>query len=166
MPRTALDAQAAYETVFSLWAAIMAGGNLIVHAAGWMEGGLVASFEKFALDVDLLQMVEAFLEPMVVDADTMAVDAIDEVGPGGHFFGASHTMSRYATAFHQPMISDWRNFNQWTEAGSPEAPARANAVWKKALAEYQEPPIETDRAQALDAFVARRLAEGGQPTDF
>ena len=86
-----LDAQAAYETVFSLWGAIMGGGNLIVHAAGWMEGGLVASYEKFVLDADLLQMVARFLQPVVIDDDTMALEAMMEVGPGGHFFGAQHT---------------------------------------------------------------------------
>jgi trimethylamine--corrinoid protein Co-methyltransferase len=161
-----LDAQAAYETVFSLWAAIMAGGNLIVHAAGWMEGGLVASFEKFVLDVELLQMIEAFLTPIVVDDETMAFEAMDEVGPGGHFFGAAHTMTRYSTAFHQPLISDWRNFHQWAEAGSPQAPEKANALWKKALAEYREPPIAAEVAEKIDAFVNQRLAEGGQRTDF
>lgn len=162
----ALDAQAAYETMFSLWAAIMAGGNLIIHAAGWMEGGLTASFEKFVLDVELLQMIEAFLEPIIVDDATMALDAMEEVGPGGHFFGAAHTMSRYATAFHQPLISDWRNYHQWVEAGSPEAPEKSNALWKKALAEYREPVMEAEATRAIDTFVERRLAEGGQPTDF
>lgn len=162
----ALDAQAAYETVFSLWAAIMGGGNLIIHAAGWMEGGLVASYEKFALDVELLQMIQEFLQPIIVDDDTMGLDAMLEVGPGGHFFGAAHTLSRYTTAFHQPLISDWRNFNQWTEAGSPQAPAKANALWKAALSEYTEPWMDAEPAAALDAFFHRRLAEGGQPTDF
>lgn len=161
-----LDAQSAYETVFSLWAAIMAGGNLIVHAAGWLEGGLVASYEKFALDVELLQMIEAFLAPVIVDDETMAFDAMDEVGPGGHFFGAAHTMTRYATAFHKPLISDWRSFHQWAEAGSPQAPEKANALWKKALAEYREPRMEAEISRRIDAFADCRLAEGGQRTDF
>lgn len=161
-----LDAQAAYETVFSLWGAIMGGGNLIVHAAGWMEGGLVASYEKFALDADLLQMVTRFLQPVIVDDDTMALDAMLEVGPGGHFFGAQHTLARYATAFYQPLISDWRNNGQWTDAGSPQAPQKANALWKQALAEYQEPLLDAAISAEIDAFVSRRVAEGGQPTDF
>ena len=160
-----LDAQAAYETVFSLWGAIMGGGNLIVHAAGWMEGGLVASYEKFALDADLLQMVARFLQPVIVDDETMALDAILEVGPGGHFFGAQHTLARYATAFYQPLISDWRNSGQWIEAGSPLAPQRANALWKQALAEYQEPLLDAAISEEIDAFVDRRVAEGGQITD-
>jgi trimethylamine--corrinoid protein Co-methyltransferase len=161
-----VDAQAAYETILSLWGAIMGGGNMIVHAAGWLEGGLVASYEKFALDIDLLQMVEKFLEPVVVDDDSMAFEAMLEAGPGGHFFGTQHTLARYATAFYQPLISDWRNFHQWQDAGSPQAVQKANALWKKALDEYQEPPMDENTSQALDAFVERRLAEGGQPTDF
>jgi trimethylamine--corrinoid protein Co-methyltransferase len=161
-----LDAQAAYETVFSLWGAIMGGGNLIIHAAGWMEGGLVASFEKFALDVDLLQMVARFLEPVTVDDDTMALEAMSEVGPGGHFFGAQHTLARYATAFYQPLISDWRNNGQWVAAGSPQAPQKANALWKQALAEYKEPDFEPERLAAIDEFIARRVAEGGQVNDY
>jgi len=161
-----LDAQAAYETVFSLWAAIMGGGNLIVHAAGWMEGGLTASYEKFVLDADLLQMIEEFLKPVVVDDGAMALDAMLEVGPGGHFFGAKHTLERYATAFYQPMISDWRNFNQWQAAGSPHAAQKANALWKRALAEYREPYMDPAVAEEIDAFVARRVAEGGEITDF
>ncbi len=162
----AVDAQAAYESVFSLWGAIMGGGNLIIHAAGWMEGGLVGSFEKFALDIDLLQMLENFLEPLDVSADALGLDAMREVGPGGHFFGARHTLARYSDAFYAPLISDWRNFQQWQAAGSPEAWQKANALWKAALAEYSEPAIDAAIAEELDAFVARRIAEGGQPTDF
>jgi trimethylamine--corrinoid protein Co-methyltransferase len=162
----AVDAQAAYETVFSLWGAIMGGGNLIVHAAGWMEGGLTASYEKFALDVDLLQMVQEFLQPVVVDDGAMALDAMLEVGPGGHFFGAKHTLERYATAFYQPLISDWRNFGQWQSAGSPEAAQKANAIWKQALAEYREPTLDPSAGEAIDAFVTRRTAEGGEAADF
>jgi trimethylamine--corrinoid protein Co-methyltransferase len=161
-----VDAQAAYETVFSLWAAIMGGGNLILHSFGWMEGGLVASYEKYVLDVDLVQMVIEFLKPLDVSEPALAVEAIREVGPGGHFFGAPHTLERYADAFYSPLISDWRNYQQWTAAGSPVAWQRANALWKQALAEYREPPMDPAIAEELDAFVARRIEEGGQPTDF
>ena len=118
----ALDAQAAYESVFSLWGAIQGGVNLLMHGAGWMEGGLHASYEKMILDAELLGMVAAFLEPVVVDDETLAFSAMQEVGPGGHFFGAEHTQSRYKTAFHKPMLSDWRNYETWEEAGSPELP--------------------------------------------
>jgi trimethylamine--corrinoid protein Co-methyltransferase len=116
-----LDAQAAYESVFSLWGAIMGGVNLVMHGAGWMEGGLHASFEKMVLDADLLAMVSEFLTPVKVDPGELALDAIREVGPGGHFFGCAHTQARYRTAFFAPMISDWRNYENWREAGSPTA---------------------------------------------
>ena len=162
----ALDAQAAYESVFSLWGATMGGGNFILHSAGWMEGGLTASFEKTVLDVDLLQMVAEFLDPLAVDEASLALDAVREVGPGGHYFGAAHTQARYRTAFYAPLISDWRNFQSWAEAGSPTARERASQVWKQALAEYREPAIDAAVKDAIDAFVARRKGEGGVKTDF
>ena len=162
----ALDAQAAYESVFSLWGAIMGGVNLLMHGAGWMEGGLHASYEKMILDAELLGMVEAFLEPIVVDTDTLGFEAMQEVGPGGHFFGAAHTQSRFKTAFHKPMLSDWRNYETWEEAGSPEVPAKANRIWKELLAAYEPPPMDPAVREELDAFVARRVAEGGVPTDY
>jgi len=161
-----VDAQAAYESVFSLWALTMGGGNYIMHGAGWLEGGLVASFEKFVLDVDLIQMVQEFLQPLETTPDALGVEAIREVGPGGHFFGAQHTLERYSNAFYQPIISDWRNNQQWLAAGSPDALKRANHVYKQALAEYQQPAMAQDVREALDAFVDRRLSEGGVKTDF
>jgi trimethylamine---corrinoid protein Co-methyltransferase len=162
----AVDAQAAYESVFSLWGAIMGGTNFLMHGSGWMEGGLHAGFEKAILDAELLGMVEAFLDGVVVDDDTLAVEAMREVGPGGHFFGAAHTQARYRTAFHRPMLSDWRNYEAWEEAGSPEAPAKANRLWKALLAAYEPPPMDPARREELDAFLARRVEEGGVPTDF
>ncbi len=162
----AVDAQAAYESVFSLWGAVMGGVNLLMHGAGWMEGGLHAGFEKMILDAELLQMVSAFLDPVVVDEESLALDAMREVGPGGHFFGAAHTQERFRTAFHKPMISDWRNFETWQEAGSPEAPGRANRIWKELLSAYEPPAMEPAVREELAAFVARRTAEGGVPTDF
>ena len=161
-----VDAQAAYESVFSLWALTMGGGNFIMHGAGWLEGGLVASFEKFVLDVDLIQMVKEFLQPLDMSEDALGVSAMREVGPGGHFFGAAHTLARYGTAFYAPIISDWRNNQQWLAAGQPDAMQRANAVWKQALADYTEPPMEPGLREELDAFVERRIKEGGSPTDF
>ena len=162
----ALDAQAAYESVFSLWGAIMGGVNMLMHGAGWMEGGLQASFEKMALDADLLAMVAEFLKPMRVDDAELALEAMREVGPGGHFFGAQHTQSRYRTAFFAPMISDWRNYETWREAGSPTAVDAAERIVAERLAAYRPPPFEPERREALEAFVARRKAEGGAPTDF
>ncbi len=161
-----LDAQAAYESVFSLWGAVMGGVNMLMHGAGWMEGGLHAGFEKMILDADLLGMVAAFLEPPAVDDESLALDAMRDVGPGGHFFGTQHTQDRYRTAFHKPMLSDWRNFESWEEAGSPTAYDKANRLYKDLLAAYEPPPVPADRVEELAAFVARRTAEGGVPTDF
>jgi trimethylamine---corrinoid protein Co-methyltransferase len=161
-----MDAQAAYESVFSLWALTMGGGNFIMHGAGWLEGGLVASFEKFVMDVDLIQMVSEFLQPLETTEDALGVEAIREVGPGGHFFGAQHTLKRYSNAFYQPIISDWRNNPQWLAAGSPDALKRANTVYKQALAEYQQPYMEDSIRDGLNDFVDRRLSEGGVKTDF
>ena len=161
-----LDAQAAYESVFSLWGAIMGGVNLLMHGAGWMEGGLQASFEKMVLDADLLAMVTDFLKPLRVDVEELAIEAMREVGHGGHFFGAAHTQSRYRNAFFAPMISDWRNYESWREAGSPTAYDAAERIYKQRLEDYQQPPIEPERLEALQDFVARRKEEGGAPTDF
>ncbi len=161
-----VDAQAAYESVFSLWGLTMGGGNLIMHGAGWLEGGLVASFEKFVLDCDLIQMVGEFMQPLETTEDALGVEAIREVGPGGHFFGAQHTLQRYTNAFYTPIISDWRNNQQWLAAGKPEAWQKANAVWKQSLADYQEPTIDEAVRDELNAFVEKRKAEGGAPTDF
>ena len=162
----AMDAQAAYESVFSLWGAVMGGVHLLKHGAGWMEGGLQASFEKMVLDADLLQMVIEFLTPLEITPETLAVDAIAGVDPGGHFFGTEHTQERFRTAFFAPSISDWRNFETWSEAGSPEAFARANRIYRQLLDEYEAPPLDPATAEELEAFVARRKEEGGAPTDF
>jgi trimethylamine--corrinoid protein Co-methyltransferase len=161
-----VDAQAAYESVFSLWGAVMGGGHFIKHAAGWLEGGLTCSFEKTVVDVDLLQMVAEFLDPLVVDDATLALEAVRDVGPGGHYFGTPHTQARYRDAFYAPLISDWRNFETWQEAGSPTAMEKANQLWKDVLATYEPPPLDAAIAEELDAFVARRKQEGGFRTDF
>ena len=161
-----LDAQAAYESVFSLWGAIMGGTNLLMHGAGWMEGGLQASFEKMVLDADLLGMVAAFLRPVGVDPEELALDAIREVGPGGHFFGCAHTQARYRSAFFAPMLSDWRNHEAWREAGAPTAYDAAHRIYREKLAAFVAPPIDPAVREELTAFVARRKEEGGVRTDF
>jgi trimethylamine--corrinoid protein Co-methyltransferase len=160
------DAQAAWESVFSLWATMTGGVNLLKHGCGWMEGGLTASFEKMVMDADMISMVAAFLDPLVVDDDTLALQAVRDVGPGGHFFGTDHTQARYRTAFHAPMVSDWRNYESWAEAGSPDALTRANALVKRLLTEYEAPAMDPAIREELDAFVDRRIAQGGVATDF
>ena len=159
----AVDAQAAYESEMSIWGAVMGGANLVKHGAGWMEGGLVASFEKLIVDAEILQMMAEFLQPIAVNEDTLALAAIAEVEPGGHYFGAQHTLAHYDTAFYAPMVSDWRNYETWREAGAPDAARRANTIWKKLLAEYQPPPLDPAIREELDAYVARRKGEGGVP---
>ncbi len=161
-----VDAQAAYESVFSLWGVIQGGGNLMMHAAGWLEGGLRCSYEKTILDIDMLQMVAEFLTPLELSEDALAVEAIRDVGPGGHFFGTAHTQARYRNAFYSPIVSDWRNFESWAQAGSPTAIERANRVWKERLAGFEAPAMDAAIREELDAFVERRIAEGGAPTDF
>jgi trimethylamine--corrinoid protein Co-methyltransferase len=162
----ALDAQAAYESVFSLWGSIQGGANMVFHGAGWMEGGLHASFEKMVLDADLLGMVGEFLTPLETSDDALALDAVREVGPGGHYFGTAHTRARYKTAFYSPMISDWRNYETWSEAGKPEALGKAHQIYKTLLETYEKPPMDPAVAEELTAFVERRKREGGAPTDF
>ncbi|HPE61726.1 MAG TPA: trimethylamine methyltransferase family protein [Thiolinea sp.] len=162
----AVDAQAAYESTLALWGAMGGGCHLLMHGAGWMEGGLCASFEKLVIDADLLQMLSVYLEGMVVDEQTLALDAVREVGPGGHYFGTAHTMARYKDAFYTPLVSDWRNFESWNEAGRPDACQRANRLYKQVLQDYQPPALDDAIAEALADFVARRKAEGGVATDY
>jgi trimethylamine---corrinoid protein Co-methyltransferase len=162
----AVDAQAAYESVFSLWGAAMGGVNMLMHGAGWMEGGLHASLAKMVLDADLLQMVSTMMDPVVVDTDSLALDAIAEVGPGGHFFGVGHTQDRFRAAFYRPLLSDWRNYETWHEAGRPEAAAKANTLAAAFIDAYEQPEMPADRTAALADFYHRRLAEGGVTTDF
>lgn len=161
-----VDYQAALETTLSEWGAITGGGNIIKHAAGWLEGGLSAGFEKFITDIDLLQKIAEYLTPLDVSEAALALDAIKDVGPAGHFFGTEHTQARYKDAFYSPIVSDWRNYETWSEAGSPTAYDKANILYKKALEAYEQPAIDPVVDEEITAFVERRKAEGGAPTDF
>ena len=154
-----VDVQAAYEGGMSLWSTILGGVSLIEHAAGWLEGGLTASFEKLILDAEMLQMMRSFLSPIAVDDDNLAVEAISEVGPGGHFFGTGHTLARFENAFYEPMLSDWRNFENWSESGARSGTDRANAIWKDLLRTYEQPPLDPAVDEALEAYVAKRKEE-------
>jgi trimethylamine--corrinoid protein Co-methyltransferase len=160
------DAQAAWESAFSLWACNSARCNVVYHAAGWLEGGLCASYEKFVMDCETIQQVIHYNRPVGVTPEDVAVEAVREVGPSGHFFGADHTQARYETAFYSPFMSDWRNFKAWEEAGAEQTPERANRLWKAILAEFEPPPMDEGIREALAEFVARRKREGGAPTDF
>jgi trimethylamine--corrinoid protein Co-methyltransferase len=156
-----VDAQAAYEAEMAVWGAVMGGVNLLYQGAGWLEGGLTASYEKLIVDAEILQMIAEVLQPMVVDEGSLGFAAMVEAGPGGHFFGTAHTLERYETAFYEPMLSDWRNFETWQADGSHTATERANAIWKRLLAEALPPPLDPPILEALDAFVARRKREIG-----
>ena len=162
------DGQAMWETSNSLWSAVQSGTNMVYHAAGWLEGGLIASPEKFVMDCEVLQMIQRYFEPSVTattEAD-LALDAIREVGPGGHFFGCQHTQDRYSTAFYAPIVSDWRNFEAWQIDGSVWTVERAHRIYKQILAEFVPPAMNEDHREDLTRFVARRKQEGGAPTDF
>ena len=153
------DAQAAYESQMSLWGSVMGGAHLINHAAGWLEGGLTASFEKLIIDAEMLQMMAETLRPIDLSADELALDAIREVGPGGHHFGTEHTLARYESAFYAPMISSRENFERWQEEGSKDVAARANAAWKQLLKNYEQPPLDPGVDEALEDYVERRKRE-------
>lgn len=157
-----VDAQAAYESQMSLWGCVLSHAHLVNHAAGWLEGGLTASFEKLIVDAEMLQMMAAFLQPMAVDDDELALDAIAEVPPGGHHFGTAHTLARYETAFYPTLLSSRQNFETWAEQGSADTALRANRIWKQLLAEYQAPPMDEAVNEALRDYVARRKQDIGQ----
>ncbi len=160
------DGQAMWETMFSLMASVTSGTNIVYHAAGWLEGGLCASYEKFIMDCEVLQNFQAYLKPMVVDDGTLAFDAVKEVGHGGHFFGIQHTQDRYETAFYSPFLSDWQNYENFRDNGGVWTAERANKMWKQILSEFEPPAIDEAIREELEAFVAKRKEEGGAPTDF
>jgi trimethylamine--corrinoid protein Co-methyltransferase len=162
------DGQAMWETSNSLWSAVQSRTNVVYHAAGWLEGGLIASPEKFVMDCEVLQMIQRYMEPEVwgTGVDDIALDAIREVGSGGHYFGIQHTQDRYASAFYQPFVSDWRNYEAWEVAGGVWTQERAHRLFKEIVAAFEEPPMDIAVREELAEFVARRKREGGAPTDF
>jgi trimethylamine--corrinoid protein Co-methyltransferase len=160
------DGQAVWESAFSLQGTTSGHANLIYHSAGWLEGGLSASFEKFVMDCEMLQQVIYTQKSVTVTPEDLAVDAIKEVGPDGHFFGAEHTQSRYKDAFYSPLLSDWSNYEAWEEAGALWTHQRASVQYKKIINEYELVPLDPAVLEELNTFVARRLEQGGAPTDF
>ena len=152
--------------MIAIWGAVMGGVNLLLHGTGWLEGGLLTSYEKFVIDADILNMVTEMLRPITIDDATLAVEAIAEVGPAGHFFGSPHTQERYESEHFQPMVSSWSNYETWEEAGRLEAHHRAEYLADKIIAAHSEPPLDPDRRLQLDEFLAQRVAEGGVPTDY
>ena len=160
------DGQSIWESAQSLNAIADGHCNFVYHAAGWLEGGLCASYEKLVMDCEMLQQLAYVNQPLDTSEDALAFEAIREVGPGSHFFGAEHTKRRFKDAFYSPFLSDWRNFETWQESGGKRVEERANMLVKAILKEYTPPAIDTAIDEELKAFVERRKAEGGAPTDF
>lgn len=157
------DVQAANENQLGLWGCLLAGATVIIHAAGWLEGGLTVSYEKLVTDVEVLNMIAELCAGGRAGTDEIGFDALAEVGPSGHFFSAAQTMARYRTEFYEPLVHDYANFGTWNERGGQDASARATKVWKQVLAEFSAPEVSDGRIEEMQEFIARRTAEGGAP---
>jgi trimethylamine--corrinoid protein Co-methyltransferase len=155
------DAQAGYEALMTLLPTFLAGANWVMHSAGWLEGGLVAGYEKFIVDVELLQMMQVEFTPLEIDEDSMAFGAHQEVGHGGHFLGAMHTMERFRTCFYRPLLSSSENYERWMRNGGKDAATRAGEIYRKRLEEYEPPPLDDAVRAELEEYVVRRRAELG-----
>ncbi len=150
------DVQSAYESQMAIWSAVWGHSNLVHHALGWLEGGLCASFEKFIIDAEMLQGLVQVLSPVEINEDTLGIDAMKEVGPGGHYFSAQQTMERYETEFYRPILSDWRNFETWFEDGAVDATQRAHKIYRQLLQDYEPPALEPGILEELDDFIKIR----------
>jgi len=155
------DAQAAYEGMNTMLPAFLAGANYVEHAAGWLESGLVASFEKFIVDIEMLRVLREDFTPLEVDVASLAFDAHAEVGYGGHFFGAAHTLERFRDCFYRPLLSSTENFERWQKRGGQDAVERAARIWQEAVESYEEPPLDPATREQLEEFVTRRRVELG-----
>lgn len=139
---------------------MMAGANFVLHAAGWLEGGLCTGFEKLVMDADRLGSYQKILgQGLDMSKDAFAEDAYEEVAPGGHFLGSAHTMRNYQTAFYEPALSNSENVESWEEAGSKDMRVRAHERWNAMLESYVPPPMDDSTRAALQDYVARRKSE-------
>jgi trimethylamine--corrinoid protein Co-methyltransferase len=155
------DAQAGYEALMTMMPTFLAGANWVMHSAGWLEGGLVAGYEKFIVDLEILQMLQVEFTPLEIDEDSMAFGAHEEVGHGGHFLGAMHTMERFRTCFYRPLLSSSENYERWTRNGGKDATERAGEIYRTKLQEFQPPALDDAVRQELEEYVVRRRAELG-----
>ncbi len=155
------DAQAAYEGLMTMLPTFLAGINWVMHTAGWLDGGLVASYEKFVIDVQVLEMLQAEFRPLEITEESLAFDAHEEVGHGGHFLGAAHTMERFRTCFYRPFLSSSDNYERWMRNGARDTAARAGEIVTKKLAEYEQPPLDDAVREELEEYVVRRRRELG-----
>jgi len=156
-----VDAQAGYESMMSLWPTFLAGTNFVMHSAGWLESALVSCYEKFITDIEGLRMMYEVFKPLEINEETLAFSAHQEVGQGGHFLGAAHTLERFRECFYRPLVSSTENYERWNRNGGHDTAARAGEVWRKTLEGYVEPPIEEDLRAELKAYVDRRRTELG-----
>jgi trimethylamine---corrinoid protein Co-methyltransferase len=155
------DAQSAYEALMTLLPTFLAGTNFVMHSAGWLEGGLVSCYEKFIIDIELLRMLRHEFTPLEIDEESLAFGAHEEVGAGGHFLGAMHTLERFRECFYRPLLSSTENFDRWTRNGGQDAAERAGKIWRDTLESYEEPPIDDGVKAELGEYVVRRRAELG-----
>ncbi|MGN6378460.1 MAG: trimethylamine methyltransferase family protein [Gaiellales bacterium] len=155
------DAQAAYEALMTMLPTFLAGANFVMHAAGWLESGLVSCYEKFIVDLEILRMLREEFTPLEVDEDSLAYGAHQEVGHGGHFLGAAHTLERFRTCFYRPLLSSTDNFERWQRRGGEDATARASHIWRQTLENYEQPPLDPAVEAELREFVDRRRVELG-----
>jgi trimethylamine--corrinoid protein Co-methyltransferase len=155
------DAQSAYEALMTLLPTFLAGTNFVMHAAGWLEGGLVSCYEKFIIDIELLRELRVEFTPLEITESSLAFGAHEEVGHGGHFLGAEHTMERFRECFYRPMLSSTANFERWLKLGGKDTAARAGDIWRKKLESFEPPPIDDAIRAELDDFVLRRRRELG-----
>jgi len=153
------DAQAAYESASTLIPTLMGGVNFVLHAAGWLEGGLSIGYEKFVIDEDQLGMMATFAHGLDLSENGQALDAFREQEPGVHFLGSTHTLANFEQAFYRSAVADNSSFEQWSDEGGLDAAQRANAIWKQRLADYEAPAIDDAVDEELRAYVARRKAE-------
>ncbi len=152
------DAQAATESANSLWPAFLAGANFVLHSAGWLEGGLVMSYEKFVMDLDQCGLLHVVGAGLALDENGFAFDAFREVGPGKHFLGSAHTLRNYETAFFDAELADNNSFEQWQQEGAHDICWRARRRWQSLLAGYEPPPLDASIDEALREYVAKRKA--------
>jgi trimethylamine---corrinoid protein Co-methyltransferase len=155
------DAQAAYEALMTMLPTFLAGANFVMHAAGWLEGGLVSSYEKYIVDIEILRMLKHEFQPLEIDEDSLAYSAHEEVGSGGHFLGAAHTLEHFRTCFYRPLLSSTENFDRWTKNGGADAAERAGRIYQETLDNYEQPPIDDAVRDQLRDYVARRRIELG-----
>ena len=156
-----VDAQAAYESLMTFLPTFLAGTNFVMHSAGWLEGGLVSCYEKFIVDIELLRELKHEFTPLEIDEASLAFDAHLEVGAGGHFLGAAHTLERFRECFYRPLLSSTENFDRWQRNGGRDTTERAGEIWRKQLEEYEQPPIDAGVDEQLREFVVRRRTELG-----